>query len=432
VQHLTVRRIHGEEARSAVHAFAADLGLSLAAPILKPELFGIPRLGTYNLHKGKLPDYRGMPPAFWELMNREASVWCTIHRMDARLDTGPILLEGAVPIGPTATVSSLQLQLDELGIELLIQAIGALGRGEPDLREQPPGGTTFPSPTLQEEAALRRREQPSVPLQASAIRAGKDAVCTAYTYLARPLPRRILAGRKQQRIVILLYHRVNDEQRDSTTVGIGQFHRQMEMVARYNPRLSLRELLSGEFDPASRRPYVLVTFDDGYRDNYVHASPILLRHRIPATFFISTGIIGTEQGFQHDWTRLGKALPSLTWEQVREMQEMGFGFGSHTVNHVNLAHVDEETARRELLESRDALAEKLGIRDPLIAYPFGGRSDITPERSRLVREAGYTACFSAYGGINGPDFDRFDVKRMGIDHGFTEASFRARLEGFSR
>jgi methionyl-tRNA formyltransferase len=59
-----------------IRDFAPDLGLSLAASILKESLFSIPHLLTLNLHKGRLPGYRGMPPAFWKLRNGSNVLRC--------------------------------------------------------------------------------------------------------------------------------------------------------------------------------------------------------------------------------------------------------------------------------------------------------------------------------------------------------------------
>ncbi len=83
---LQVTNIHAETTVKTVTEFEPDLGLSLAAPILRYPLFSIPRLGTVNLHKGKVPDYRGMPPAFWELWNDEKSIGCTVHWVNDKLD----------------------------------------------------------------------------------------------------------------------------------------------------------------------------------------------------------------------------------------------------------------------------------------------------------------------------------------------------------
>ena len=90
--------IHGAEALEEVRSFEPDLGIALAAPILKPELFEIPQLGTINLHKGKLPDFRGMPPAFWEIVTGAGEVGCSIHKVERKLDTGPILLRTTLPV----------------------------------------------------------------------------------------------------------------------------------------------------------------------------------------------------------------------------------------------------------------------------------------------------------------------------------------------
>lgn len=100
--------IHNAESIRRVQAFSPDLGVSLAAPILKAALFELPRLGTLNLHKGKLPHYRGMPPAFWEFFHDESSVGCTIHKVAKGLDTGDILLENTVARQRYSTVRGMR------------------------------------------------------------------------------------------------------------------------------------------------------------------------------------------------------------------------------------------------------------------------------------------------------------------------------------
>ena len=107
---LKVANIHSADTLEAVDAFAPDLGLSLAAPILPRSLFARPRLGTVNLHKGKLPDYRGMPPAFWELWNNEKSVGCTVHWVDDNLDTGDLVCTTEVPTERFSTVRGMQIR----------------------------------------------------------------------------------------------------------------------------------------------------------------------------------------------------------------------------------------------------------------------------------------------------------------------------------
>lgn len=238
-----------------------------------------------------------------------------------------------------------------------------------------------------------------------------------------------LAGR--QRVVVLLYHRVSDEFRDAVTVGVEQFDAQMRLLKSRYSTPSLGQLREGECARRERRPAVVVTFDDGYLDNHRNAMPILLRHGIPATFFVTTGKLDDEAGFEHDRRRLGRPVPTMSWAQVRELHEAGFEVGSHTVTHPNMARCTDDELRRELADSKRALEERLGLRTVGFAYPFGGRGDITARGRTLVREAGYACCCSAYGGSNPPQPDPYDIRRIPIDHRFTLAALEARVQGYA-
>ena len=88
----------------------ADLAVVLGTRILRPELFSVPRLGSVNLHKGKVPEYRGMPPGFWELYEGERSAGITVHFVSAKLDAGDVVETAEVAIlfkeaGPATRVS---------------------------------------------------------------------------------------------------------------------------------------------------------------------------------------------------------------------------------------------------------------------------------------------------------------------------------------
>jgi peptidoglycan/xylan/chitin deacetylase (PgdA/CDA1 family) len=427
----TTPALHAEATLQTVRDFAPDLGLVLAAPVLKPPLFEIPRLGTINLHKGLLPDFRGMPPAFWELYTGGSELGCTIHRVEAGLDTGPVLLQRRLPRRPHATVRGAALELDRVGVEMTCEAVGLMLGGAPSWTPQGTGGRTFTKPTLAQEAELRRRLRTPHPERA-ARRWMKSAAFTAYTHLIRPIPRRFLAARGHQRVVVFCYHRVNDDLRDSLTVGVEQFDEQMRFLAARYPLASIEDVIGGTLSRHTSRPVVAITFDDGYLDNWEFAAPILARHRIPAAFFVSTGMIGTTRGFDHDRERLGRTLATMNWDHLRRMRDLGFTIGSHTVTHINCARVDRETLRRELVESRDSLRERLGVERPIFAYPFGKREDITPEGLALVRELGYSGCLSAYGGANDGPIDAFRIRRQGVVFGASLAGFQALVEGFSR
>ncbi len=258
----------------------------------------------------------------------------------------------------------------------------------------------------------------------------KSIILWSHVNLVAPIANRIFGLLGRQRIVVLLYHRVNDELKDSVTVGIEQFDQQMSWLAEHYSLVGLDEAVHGHVDRHHHGPLVAVTFDDGYLDNYENAVPIMSKYHIPATFFVSTGMIGTKRPFQHDINKLGRRIPAMTWDQLRDMRDQGFHIGSHSVNHVNLAQIDIAELRYELTESRDTLTGELQIESVHFAYPFGGKSDITLEALKLIKEAGYVSCSSAYGGRIAAEVETFKIPRVNINWNFSMLAFRARIEGF--
>lgn len=234
----------------------------------------------------------------------------------------------------------------------------------------------------------------------------------AATILA--LWRRGLDRAFRPRITVLLYHRVSDDARDNLTVGVEQFDRQMGLLVQHCRVLSIEDVLDTRVVPRSSNPLVCITFDDGYLDNCTNAAPILRSHGLPAAFFVSTGVVGTDRPFPHDEERGNPPIEKMRWEHVRQLRDWGFTVGSHTVNHIDCAAEPEEVVRSELSCSLDDLRRKLGLEDVILAYPYGGRQHMTPERLEIVKEAGYSGCLSAYGGANIASVNRFNVLRQGI------------------
>ena len=106
------------------------------------------------------------------------------------------------------------------------------------------------------------------------------------------------------------------------------------------------------------------------------------------------------------------------------MKSWGFTIGSHTVGHIDCASEPEDLVKRELAQSRDDLQQQLGVFDPIFAYPYGGRQHMSAPRLELVKQAGYVACLSAYGGTNIGTVDRYNVLRRSISWEYDDHSFR--------
>ena len=89
---------HDTDCLDELRRLTADLFVIDGTYILRETVFSIPRLGSLNLHCGKLPDYRGAPPALWEIVNGESEVGVTIHGVTQSLDAGPIYCQRVVPL----------------------------------------------------------------------------------------------------------------------------------------------------------------------------------------------------------------------------------------------------------------------------------------------------------------------------------------------
>lgn len=430
VELLVVDDIHEDSTLAKVRDYNPDLGLSLAAPILKEKLFSIPRFGTLNLHKAKVPDYRGMPPAFWELWNDEKSIGCTVHWMDSGLDTGDVVAKISIAREKFSTLRGLQLSLDEIGIRLMCDAVDNINRDTAQSTPQIPGGKTYRKPTLNQVHHLKKKLDK---IQPNNRNSPHQLFKSIYFSGAVAANRLLLNNFLDPRITVILYHRVTDQVRDNLTVGIEQFDRQMGILREHYHVIPIEEVLSSSLTISKTdKPAVCVTFDDGYLDNYVNAVPILLTHGIPAAFFVSTGIINTtDQTFAHDIRRGNERPPVMTWEHLRRMHKLGFTIGSHTVSHIDCATESEDIVRQELNQSIFDINREIGLEDVIFAYPYGGRQHMNSERLELVKKAGYIANLSAYGGVNVGRVDKFNVLRGGLHYEFSDLAFRYRCEGFN-
>jgi methionyl-tRNA formyltransferase len=127
--------IHAQQVLEQVRGLAPDLGLIYGSPILKPELFEIPALGTLGIHHGKVPEYRGNKTTFWAMYNGEPVAGVTIQKVNKGLDTGSIVKTGEVQADRRAYQTVFH-ELEALGLELYIQAILEVKNGVAEYKPQ--------------------------------------------------------------------------------------------------------------------------------------------------------------------------------------------------------------------------------------------------------------------------------------------------------
>ena len=130
-----VTDIHAQNVLEQVRALNPDLGLIYGSPILKPEIFEIPRLGTLGIHHGKVPEYRGNKTTFWAMYNGERVAGVTIQKVNRGLDTGSIVKTGEVSTQGRAYQAVVN-ELETLGLDLYMQAILEVKHGTAEYKPQ--------------------------------------------------------------------------------------------------------------------------------------------------------------------------------------------------------------------------------------------------------------------------------------------------------
>ena len=304
----------------------------------------------------------------------------------------------------------------------------------------------------------------------------------------KPLPSRRPGHPK---FLVLCYHRIG-------TNGIPLFSElppsifdaQMRYIRKRYRVLSLDDLCEEMETPSSKEDAVAVTFDDGYRDLFTHALPVLRKYQIPATIFLPAASIETGHVPWYDriflalqvfpksdfeiildrhrsfrltsfHTRLQAAaeiiqylrslpddrrkefcaaldgqiiLPKdelrdrmLTWDQIRDMGREGISFGSHTMSHPAVSQLTESQLEHELSESKRALEQRIGSPVVHFAYPFGKPADCGTAALPFLLRYGYRSAVTTVEGINEPGDSFYELRRSQIGNERSVAMFAFRL-----
>lgn len=269
-------------------------------------------------------------------------------------------------------------------------------------------------------------------------------------------------------LLVLTYHRVGDAESDPWDPAIfsatgEEFEEQVAYLKRKQMLVTLEEALAfvdGTEKDRTSRCRVLITFDDGYLDNYEIAFPILRSQGAQGVFFLCSNLVGSN--FVPWWDRIAYLVKSsakrkftlryptaldvdidksgleqslrkildlykspgnldferfmvdltevlgttamsdvprrfLSWDEAQEMIAGGMAIGAHTHTHAMLSKLEEEEQRRELTLSRAIIQEKLNTNADSFAYPFGSKTAFTKQTEQIAEEAGFRAAFSYYG-----------------------------------
>jgi peptidoglycan/xylan/chitin deacetylase (PgdA/CDA1 family) len=307
---------------------------------------------------------------------------------------------------------------------------------------------------------------------------------------------RRLRSYHEKHLVVLNYHGVVPDKYAENgslypnVVGITEFSRQMAQVAQLFHPIRAADIPRWRAGMYSRA--VLITFDDGYRNNLTYAAPILRTFGIPALITICPDYVGkndllwpTEIQWRVLWwperviptpfpervrqmprtfskrlvlanslREYCKRIPTrlvdeylvrlrqhpmkdpveevhgfLSWDEVRRLRDFGFEIGSHTMTHPILTQLPPDSVRSELRNSKRIIEQRIGCECTCFAYPNGSRADFSPQIVSEVRRTGYEFAFSVMGHLAAPMDAPHVLDRIYVPAALSAPDFEARLSG---
>jgi peptidoglycan/xylan/chitin deacetylase (PgdA/CDA1 family) len=253
----------------------------------------------------------------------------------------------------------------------------------------------------------------------------------ASVYVAHPLAK-LTGWTSRYCVPILNYHSVSDNlfgrvhpyYQINTSVSV--FARQLKLLRNEGYRtIGLPDLLSGFETAQDLSKRIVLTFDDGYRDFYTEAFPLLKQCGFSATVFLATDRI------QDTSVRL-EGADYLTWSEVRELYAEGVTFGSHSVTHADLRSLGPDQIDYEIGYSKETIQQKIGAPVDSFSYPFAfpkEDSNFTRYLADILQNGGYSNGVSSTIGRAGPKDTRFFLPRLRVNSCDDLALLRAKLEG---
>lgn len=196
------------------------------------------------------------------------------------------------------------------------------------------------------------------------------------------------------KIPILTYHSIDDSG-SIISVSPAKFRRQMELLKEVAYKtISLKEIVE---HIRNRKVFpkksIAITFDDGFKNVYYEAFPILKEFGFTATIFLVTG----DCGKKNRWDSHSRNIPNidlLCWDEIIEMSDKGMDFGAHTMSHSNLSGLSIEKATEEIVNSKSMIQKHLKKDILFFAYPYGSQ---TVEIKGIIKGKFYGACSTGMG-----------------------------------
>lgn len=240
----------------------------------------------------------------------------------------------------------------------------------------------------------------------------------------------LYVDKKKWEIPVVMYHRVinssENEGVHGTYIYEDNFRKHMKYLKENNYEvITFKDLdkLSWRNRFNNNKKYIIITFDDGYVDNYELAFPILKNFSFKATIFLMA------ESTYNEWDvrdSSEKKFPLMSKEQIMEMQDYGIEFGAHTFNHPKINKLSENEIKRQVVDCKKVLEEKIENKIITFAYPYGILNDYA---KKMAKQAGYTFAVATDSGSVCLSDDLYQIRRIAIFPNTNLRSFKRKVKG---
>jgi peptidoglycan/xylan/chitin deacetylase (PgdA/CDA1 family) len=383
---LVVRDPHSRAAHLFVRRLEADLGVAGLGPTLPASLLRVPRCGSLVAQRRSRPPCGAEPGV--ETVSVERTPAGTVSRSLARTRE------------PYDTALALELKTDLIAHDLLMASLAQPSLGEAGQGPTGPTSTGLPDPATPGVSARAGASAQAWPARTAPPlwKMGLCAVALSPFLIARNLLRR----RQGRHPVIVLFHHLAADRPHHLAMPTDTFFHSVRFLQQHYRVLGLTEAMQALATGRVEAPSVVLTLDDGYRENFLTVRAVMEATGVPLTLFVNPDLIEERRPCPHDVRRGQDEFLPLTWEELAFLARSGAEIGSHTGSHFDCGSTDRARLEREIVGARDALERRLGRAVSAFAFPWGQAENMSLEAVGIARGA-YTHVFSAEGGQSRPD-----------------------------
>ncbi len=207
-------------------------------------------------------------------------------------------------------------------------------------------------------------------------------------------------------IVVLMYHRFNENKYPSTSISKVLFEEHINFLIEENIKILPLSDLINYFKMKKKLPErsVFITIDDAFKSFYHHGFPILKKHKLPFSIFVSSDFVSSESNSD-----------SMSWSMLKEISENNGLVLNHSKSHMSFLEINRSDLIKEVIENQEIIEKRLGVQPKIFSYPFGeSNSDI----EGLIKMLNYEFAFSQFSAPIQKNDNKFRLPRFSLNNEF--------------